>query len=603
LVLAATNHVQPVEWLVVAAVLAVLFGVSGALYATGDPGRGNLVERFLNRFATSLERVTGLPAWAASGIALGHWALLSAMIGFFWDVSWHIDLGRDRELLTPPHLLILFGLTGIFGAAVVSTTFATFQRARTGWRLGPVRIPYASAALGLLGFGAVMGFPLDDLWHATYGVDVTMWGPTHLLMIGGAVLSSFAFALLLTEGRQGRPLEGFSAFMGRILYATPISALTAFALEFDLGVPQFQQLYHPVLLMLAAGVGLSIARYALGRGGAVRAAVGFIIIRSLIGLYIGPGLGLTAPHFPLYLIEALGIEMIAKRAADSPLRFALVSGAFIGTMGLAAEWSWTQLFGVQPWNAALLPGIWVAVAMAFAATMLGTAAGRILSGARASIPAPLVAVAGLAVVGLMLVPLPRETTPIQATLATRALDQGQPVIDNNDRPALVRHVAVDLTLTPADAAAGADWFRVISWQGGSFQAADLRQVGPGHYIADRMVPVGGSWKSIVRLARHQLMVALPVSMPADPVIGAPEIPVETSRTASFVPEGKVLMREAHPGPAWPALVAYGAIGTMALAWFIALTLAYRRVSASAPGAEPPSRAAPSRRLQTSRVPA
>ena len=39
-----------------------------------------------------------------------------------------------------------------------------------------------------LGFTALGGFPLDDLWHAHYGVDVTMWSPTHLLMILGALL-------------------------------------------------------------------------------------------------------------------------------------------------------------------------------------------------------------------------------------------------------------------------------------------------------------------------------------------------------------------------------------------------------------------------------
>ena len=33
---------------------------------------------------------------------------------------------------------------------------------------------------------ALIGFPLDDVWHRIFGQDVTLWGPTHLMLIGGA---------------------------------------------------------------------------------------------------------------------------------------------------------------------------------------------------------------------------------------------------------------------------------------------------------------------------------------------------------------------------------------------------------------------------------
>ena len=39
--------------------------------------------------------------------------LLIAVIGFYWDVAWHIDFGRDtKNLFTPPHVMILVGLWG-----------------------------------------------------------------------------------------------------------------------------------------------------------------------------------------------------------------------------------------------------------------------------------------------------------------------------------------------------------------------------------------------------------------------------------------------------------------------------------------------------------
>ena len=391
MVLLVTNHIRPAEWLVVAVPLLVLAAGVVALFVIGKPGRGNIVAQLLGRYSSALERHSGLPAWGAGAIALGYWSLLTALIGFFWDVSWHVDLGRDNQLFTPPHVMILLGLGGILASAVVSIVFANYEHAETGWRLGPVRVPYAAMALLLLGGGAVCGFPLDDLWHRTYGIDVTMWSPTHLLMIGGAVFSSFGYALLLSESRRGRKLVGFGRVLPGIQYAAPLSALTALQLEFDLGVPQFQQLYHPVMIAFAAGAGLTLARLALGRYGALRALASYLVIRSILALFIGPGLGLTWPHFPVYVAEAIGIELVALRWVETrPTLFALAAGAWIGTIGIAAEWGVMQVFGVQPWTAALWPAIWVATAMALAAAVLGASAGRILSNQRPALPVALI---------------------------------------------------------------------------------------------------------------------------------------------------------------------------------------------------------------------
>ena len=47
---------------------------------------------------------------------------------------------------------------------------------------------------------ALAGFPLDDVWHRIFGQDVTLWGPTHLLLFGGASLSTLGAMILLMEG-------------------------------------------------------------------------------------------------------------------------------------------------------------------------------------------------------------------------------------------------------------------------------------------------------------------------------------------------------------------------------------------------------------------
>ena len=56
--------------------------------------------------------------------------------------------------------------------------------------------------------------------------------------------------------------------------------LSTFQAEFDFGVPQFQLVFEPMLLMLAAGLGLVLARVYAGRGAALGAVAFFIVIRG-----------------------------------------------------------------------------------------------------------------------------------------------------------------------------------------------------------------------------------------------------------------------------------------------------------------------------------
>ncbi len=83
--------------------------------------------------------------------------------------------------------------------------------------------------------------------------------------------------------------------------------------EFDFGVPQFRMVFHPMLIMLAAGISLVAARVWLGRGSALGAALFFLAMRGVMTLLVGPVLGEPTPHFPLYLVEALLVELIGLR--------------------------------------------------------------------------------------------------------------------------------------------------------------------------------------------------------------------------------------------------------------------------------------------------
>src|SRR4051812_15973509 len=50
---------------------------------------------YLGRAADVTERISGLPGWAALPAALAFASLLVALLGMYWDISLHIDVGRD----------------------------------------------------------------------------------------------------------------------------------------------------------------------------------------------------------------------------------------------------------------------------------------------------------------------------------------------------------------------------------------------------------------------------------------------------------------------------------------------------------------------------
>src|SRR5213078_3999765 len=146
---------------------------------------------WLQRLADFSERQWGVPAWVALAGEIASVSLLIALAGMYWDISLHIDNGRDPgPLANPAHYLILFGLFGVF----VAGFFSIIMGAST-WK-----IPIGGIMLFACASFSLLGFPLDDGWHRIFGQDVTLWGPTHLMLFGGAGMTLLGRATLLVEG-------------------------------------------------------------------------------------------------------------------------------------------------------------------------------------------------------------------------------------------------------------------------------------------------------------------------------------------------------------------------------------------------------------------
>src|SRR3954454_6793477 len=319
-------------------------------------------------------------------------SLLIAVFGFYWDVAWHIDKGRDQgPFSTPAHYPIIIGLLGIALAGVLAVVHDKDDHPngitlRPGWR-----VSIGGALLLLCGVVALAGFPLDDLWHTMFGQDVTLWGPTHIQMIGGASLATLATWILQEEGSRRSPQTRDTASrrggpVGLLVRRSTVIAAGAFLVglstlqgEFDFGVPQFRAVYQPLLIMLAAGIGLVCARIRAGRGGALGAVAVFLAIRGILTLVI-IGLGRSTLHFPLYVVEAVLVELVALVISTRrQVTFGVVSGVLIGTVGLAAEWGWSHVWMPLPWSSALWPeGAILGFVAAVVGGVLGGLAGRAL---------------------------------------------------------------------------------------------------------------------------------------------------------------------------------------------------------------------------------
>ena len=510
------------------------------------------------------ERLAGMPARHAVPALLGGLALQVAVLGMYWDIGYHVDHGRDQGVFTAPHMLIVAGLQGIAISALLHGVLpGAGGRGDRTIRALRLRLSPGGVVMLVCGSVALIGFPLDAIWHALFGEDVTLWGPTHLLMIGGAGLSTLGLWMIVRQGFEvGRPRKVARRVHARVTGALLIG-LSTFQAEFDFGVPQFQLLFQPVLIALAAGCALVCARALLGPWGAFRALGMFLAIRAALALFVGLVAGYTTPHFPLYVAEAAVVEVAALGFARRPLAFALVAGAGVGTVGFAAEWGWSHVWMAHPWPASMLGA---AAPLALVAGVGGAILGARISlsialegserAALPPIPAPAAAAAGAAVLVALAIPLPR--TGGDGTRAAIA-----------PRPAGPGAVQLSVALDPPRAARGAEWFEVLSWQGRTpgrtRQIAHLRATGRGRFEADRRVPVGGNWKSLVRLARGSHLMGMPVYLPPSPESGRPGAPA-AARSGVMRADTFLLQREATGGPGWLQAVSYAVLAAIVAGW-------------------------------------
>ncbi|ONI75619.1 hypothetical protein BWI15_07210 [Kribbella sp. ALI-6-A] len=561
--------------------IAIVTGLVGLMYAAlavllwrERTGRATLV----GRLADTIGRLDGVPRWAAITPYLHAVSLLSCAFGVWWDIAVHIDKGRDTGPFgTPAHYPIFFGILGVIVSGVLPIALARKPLpARTikltqGWR-----IPCSAALVTFCGTFALVGFPLDDVWHRLFGEDVTLWGPTHLLMIAGVVLSIFARLLASAEVEQLVGSNKRRRFQEIVALGALLIAWDLFSTEFNYGVPQFPLVLQPILIVFGAALAFTLVRSRMGRGSTFGALAVYLIIRGGIAWAVDRPLGEILGHFPLLIVEAVLVELVALALGNKDrFRLGVVAGALIGTVGVLAEYGWSQVWMPIRWPASLLPsalgfgvvaGIGAGLVGAWLATRYAEVAGEVRAVPSVRRTHQLGAVGLIAVLGVAFFCVPRSADPgVTATISLERVATGaEPT------------AYVTVKLDPADAAEGARWFEAMAWQGGGLELHPLQKVADGTYRSQQPLPMYGKWKSMVRLHQGARdLVAAWVYAPEDAAIQKPAIQVSDGQTVRFISEQEVLRREERTDvPRWmwnggyALLAVVGALEILGIAWLV-----------------------------------
>ncbi|HEX2514349.1 MAG TPA: hypothetical protein VH257_06555, partial [Chloroflexota bacterium] len=329
--------------------------------------------------------------------------VLLFLLGGFWDVAWHIEVGRDT-FWSPPHLLLYAGVLTILGASVTAFV-AAWRRGAAGtgtWR----RLPRASAVIAATGgLLALASAPLDDLWHRLYGLDVTILSPPHVLLVTGVAIAAYgALAGFTARVVAAAPARGASLWPVSRPDARPwvrgetglfaaggllLAVLVAVLGEYDFDVARTPVWLHPVLLAGLSALALSLTARAGGRvGGATLAATAYTLFRLLAQLELLVLTGVR-PQIPLLLLAAPVLDLalwgLSRRMPPRPWAAAPPAGALYGAALLLIQWPYTTAGGTVIWTPQVLLEASVPTLAAGAA---GALAGWALGALLRPLPAP-----------------------------------------------------------------------------------------------------------------------------------------------------------------------------------------------------------------------
>jgi hypothetical protein len=304
--------------------------------------------------AVSRERTHAAPWYIWCGLV----GASSIVFGLYWDISWHMSIGRDT-FWTPAHLLIQFG--GIL--MCLTSAYLVFS---TTWGHDPVA---KAASVKVWGFRGPLGAflacwggvvmvtsaPFDNWWHNSFGLDVEIVSPPHMVL-GVGILGVGIGALLLlvsqmnrAQGQERKNLQRLYLYLSGVL----LSLHLLFLSEYSSGNQMHGSQFYKALALGVPLILIALARGSGSRWGATIIASIYTVIQlaQLWGMPLFPATPKLGPvftnvthmiplEFPvLIVIPAILIDLILNRFGEkNKWLLAVILGTAYSVAMLAVHW-------------------------------------------------------------------------------------------------------------------------------------------------------------------------------------------------------------------------------------------------------------------------
>jgi len=286
-------------------------------------------------------------------------AITSTTVGLYWDISWHIGIGRDT-FWTPAHLAIQFGavLTGLCCAyLILHTTLVRAAPIREhSVRIWGFRAPLGAFVAAWGGFCMLTSAPFDNWWHNAFGLDVTILSPPHVLLILGIFVMGLG-GLIVTTSQMNRSTGENREKLGRLLlYQGSLLLCLLLMLGYEYIGDQtlmHSAIYYRVLGMIGPVVLVGIGRASGNRWAATVLAAMYTVLwlagnwifplfpaQAKLGPVFTPITHMVPLGFPVLLLPgAIALDFVSHRFANrSDTRKALAGGAGFLAATFAVSW-------------------------------------------------------------------------------------------------------------------------------------------------------------------------------------------------------------------------------------------------------------------------
>jgi hypothetical protein len=285
-------------------------------------------------------------------------SVTSIVIGVYWDISWHMSIGRD-SFWTPAHLAIQFG--GILAASssaglIFATTFGkSAARTAASIRVWGFRGPLGAFLCAWGGVAMAASAPFDNWWHEAYGLDVKILSPPHMVLnLGILGVNVGSLLLILSAMNRAGPAQRRTFARVLLLVGGEMTLLNLTAVwERTFRVLLHTGAAYVALALVAPTLVLALARASEDRWGATRLAAVYTGL-SMLGMLVMPLFSAEPKLGPVYqpithfipldfplliLVPAIVIDLLrARLSARSWWQQALVLGPAFVAVIVAVQW-------------------------------------------------------------------------------------------------------------------------------------------------------------------------------------------------------------------------------------------------------------------------